>query len=347
MICPDALLLQNLIVFPHVASRGFSLTLPDLRHSSPEVLNQFNDAWQNILLQLPAHMRLQVQTTRDNDLEAPLQRYMGKTATDSNPWSRQVREERAQRYEARLKSGTLYRQRVIVFLALPLKDPPSWLASPVGLESRYRGLLDQVSAEIELQAGNIRRSLAAFGASITPMDDAAHHRYFASVLNPSLVHRPQFDSVSAFDPNRSVHANCWWSEGQSEPFGLLMDGHYHTQRVATRWPVTTNPLTLQPLCDLAGPNSRFTVNIVPVVTQQLIQKEERSLRRLEGEYASQKKPSLLPAIEKKRRRIQNLAAGLLRPFQAEFLIHTCMVGKNFVCREKARFSSCSYEPLNP
>ncbi|MBL9166650.1 MAG: hypothetical protein JNN07_02840 [Verrucomicrobiales bacterium] len=322
MICPDALLLRGLIVFPHVASRGFSLTLPDLRHAGPEVLNGFNDAWQNILLQLPPGMGMQVQTTRDNDLQCHLDRYTERSAADTNPWSRRARQERAQRYQDRLNAGTLYRQRVVIFLCEPLNDAPSWLSSPLHLEQRYRSVLDQVGANIERQADSIRRALAPFGASVTALDDAAHHRYFAHLLNPSLVHRPKFDVAATFDPSRSVHANCWWSEAQGQPFGFLMDGYYHTQRVATRWPATTNPLTLQPLCDLVGPNYRFTVNLAPMITQQVIQKEERSLRRLEGEYESTRKPSLLPAIEKKRRRVQNLATGLLRPFEAEFLIHT-------------------------
>jgi type IV secretion system protein TrbE len=248
MTCPDALLLQDLIVFPHVASRGYALALPDLRHASPDVLNHFSDAWQHFLLQTPDGMRLQVQTTRDNDLAAPLKRYSERTAATPDPWSRRVREERFCRYEARLKNGTLFRQRVILFLCMTLEDPPTWLASPIGLESRYRGLLKQVSQVIEQQAQNLGRSLAPFGATLTPLDDAAHHRYFAHVLNPTLAQRPDFDLMSTFDPARSVHSNCWWSEGQGQPFGFLMDGYYHTLRVATRWPVRIDPLTLQPLC---------------------------------------------------------------------------------------------------
>lgn len=322
MNCPDALLLENLILFPHVASRGFSLLLPDLHHASPDVLNAFNDALQGFLLQLPNTMRVQIQTSRDNDLETPLKAYAERTSQGPDGWARQAREERFKRFDDRIKAGSLFRQRVILFFAVPLVDPPSWLASPLGLSTRYRGLLNQANQQMDQQAQNLSRSLAPFGGALTGMDDAGHHRYFANVLNPSLVHRPEFDPLVMFDPSRSVHANCWWSEGQGQPFGFLLDGHYHTIRVVTRWPVTTNPLTLQPLCDLTGPNFRFTFNIVPIDTREFIKQEERALLRLEGQYLSEKKPSLLPGLEKRRRRVQSLCGGLLRPFWGELLIQT-------------------------
>lgn len=322
MNCPDALLLENLIVFPHVASRGFSLILPDLHHGSPEVLNAFSQAFQGFLVQLPREMRLQVQTTRENDLGGDLARFKGHTDEAPESWSRQVREERFKRFEDRIKAGSLFRQRVVLFLSVPLVHPPSWLASPVGLSNRYRALLAQANQQLDQQAQNLGRTLAPFGGSVTGLDDAGHHRYFAKVLNPSLVHRPGFDPLGLFDPTRSVHSNCWTSEGEGKPFGFLLDGHYHTIRVATRWPVTTNPLTLQPLCDLAGPNFRFTFNIIPIETREFIKQEERALLRLEGQYLSERKPSLLPALEKRRRRVQSLSGGLFRPFWGELLIHT-------------------------
>ncbi len=322
MTCPDGLFLNNLIVFPHVASRGYTLTIPVLRYAQPAVLNQFKTAWQNFLLQLPDGMRLQIQATRENDLQTALQRYAEVTNQTANRWSRRIREERAQRYLDRLRAGTLIQQRVVIFFAVTLPDLPSWLASPMGLEDRYRKLLERASTTIQQQADNLARQLSSFGGSLSSFNDEQHYRYFTLVLNPSLIKRSDFDPATAFDPERSIHSNCWWSEAMGTSFGFLMDRQYHTLRVATRWPRVTSPETTQSFERLAGANYRFTVNIAALSISDQIKKEERALKRLEGQYAMERKPSLLPPIEKKRRRIQTLAERLLRPFRTEFLVHT-------------------------
>ena len=64
MTFPDGHLLDDLIVFPHVASRGYELSLPDLREARPEVLDEFATVWQNNLLQLPEGVRISFQSER-------------------------------------------------------------------------------------------------------------------------------------------------------------------------------------------------------------------------------------------------------------------------------------------
>ena len=101
-----------------------------------------------------------------------------------------------------------------------------------------------------------------------------------------------------------------------------MDGHYHTFRVFTRWPAQLSPKSLQSLWELSGPNHRVTVNVRSVATKELIAREERELRRLEGQMAAERRPSLIPVIEKKRTRIAQLASCLLRPFAVETIVQT-------------------------
>ena len=77
---PDALLLDGLIVFPNAASRGYALSLPDLRQARPAVLNEFARVWENFLKQLPDGIRLQFQTSRSADFGRALDRYAAQTA---------------------------------------------------------------------------------------------------------------------------------------------------------------------------------------------------------------------------------------------------------------------------
>src|ERR1044071_10314257 len=109
MSFPDGYLLEDLIIFPDVASRGYELLLPDLREARPEVLNEFSDLWQNWLLQLPKGIRLSFQSDCNADFNAPMDKYARDTSTTSNAWSRRVREERHARCLAQIRAGQMVR----------------------------------------------------------------------------------------------------------------------------------------------------------------------------------------------------------------------------------------------
>ncbi len=322
MSFPDARLLDGLIVFPHAASRGFALALPDLRQARPAVLNEFSALWESFLKQLPATLRLQFQTSRSADFGPALDRYAAQTAQAAHGWSRRVREERHARYQQRMRAGELLREQTLIFFSVRLEHLPHLFTSPFGLEERYRVVLQQAAGQIQQAADNLSRLLASHGGCLTALNDEEHHVYFARWLNPSLAQRPDFDPRTTFDPACSVHANGWWSEAEGTDFGWMMDRHYHALRVLTRWPQRLDPLTLQPLWRLPGGNYRVTLNLRCLDEREIIHRGERQLRRLQGQYETERKPSLLPGIEKWRKRIENLAGGLIRPFAAEMLVHT-------------------------
>ncbi len=322
MTFPDGHLLDDLIVFPHVASRGYELSLPDLREARPEVLDEFAALWQNNVLQLPEGVRISFQSERISDFNVALDRYALATATTNNAWCKLAREERHGRYTARMRAGQLVRQRTALFLSVRLENMPDVFSSPFHLEERYRAVLHEAKRQLQQVADKLTAALAAQGGHLTALDDAGHHRHFARFLNPSLTARPDFDPITTFDPDRSIHANCWWSEAAGDKHGFFMDGHYYALRVFTRWPAQLSAKSLETLWELPGPNHRITVNIRSLATKELIAREERELRRLEGQMAAERRPSLLPAIEKKRKRIEQLASMLLRPFAVEIFDHT-------------------------
>jgi len=322
MTFPDGHLIDDLIVFPHVASRGYELSLPDLREARPEVLNELSDLWHSVLLQIPEGLRMSFQSERRSDFHRVLNRFARDTLAGGNAWSRLVREERHTRYTARMRAGQLVRQRTVLFLSVRLENMPDTFSSPFHLEERYRAVLHEAKCQLQQAADKLTAALAGHGGHLDALKDAGHHRHFARFLNPSLSGRPDFDPVMTFDPDRSIHANCWWSEATGDAHGFFMDGHYHALRVFTRWPAQLSATSLQSLWELPGPNHRVTVNIRSRAVKEVIKREEIGLRRLQGQLAAEGRPSLIPKIEKKRKRIEQLASMLLRPFAVEIIVHT-------------------------
>ena len=101
---------------------------------------------------------------------------------------------------------------------------------------------------------------------------------------------------------------------------FIMDGHYHSVIALTRWPRTTYPGIIQRLTNLRLLDYTITVNVDPLPITQEINKEEKEHDRVAGDYASEKKISLLTVMEKKQKKIHALMQGQTIPFKALFVI---------------------------
>ena len=153
------------------------------------------------------------------------------------------------------------------------------------------------------------------------MSDLDHFRHYKRFLNPSLNDRFDFDPADGFAPELSIQENCWHSEGNGQTdFGFFLDGHYHSLIVLTRWPRTTYPGIIQRLTNLRLLDYTITVNVDPLPITQEINKEEKEHDRVAGDYASEKKISLLTVMEKKQKKIHALMQGQTIPFNAMFVI---------------------------
>ena len=164
------------------------------------------------------------------------------------------------------------------------------------------------------------------------MTAAEHYKHYATFLNPSLGERFDYDPLETFDPARSIQDNCWHSEanGQAD-FGFWMDGHYHSMIVLTRWPKMTHPGLIHRLTGLRLLDFTITVNIEPLPVRDEIAKEERQHDRIAGDYASEKKLSLLTVMEKKQKKIAALMQGNTLPFRVLFAIHAWDQTKDGLC----------------
>lgn len=88
----------------------------------------------------------------------------------------------------------------------------------------------------------------------------------------------------------------------------------------TRWPRATYPGIIQRLTHLHLLDYTITINVDPLPITEEISKEEKEHDRVAGDYASEKKISLLTVMEKKQRKIHALMQGQTIPFHALFVI---------------------------
>ncbi len=326
MGAPDGFFVRDMIVFNHLrrggyVAKGFVLELPDLSNSPVSDLNDFQDQTALLLASLQENQRLQVQYYCDSNYRKELLRYQKETQQFSNAWTRRVRNERFLRYWQAMMERKLRRQRVVLYISRLIENQPAAGQSTRSRRNYYAGLLDQFASEYEHTHRLLLEIFAHMGGRVVPMTDQDHFRHYARFLNPSFDERFDFDPLGGFDPNHSIQDNCWHSEAVGlEDFGFFMDGHYHSVIVLTRWPRTTYPGIIQRLSALRLLDYAITVNVDPLPVTREISREEKAHERVAGDYASEKKISLLSVMEKKRAKIAALMQGQTLPFHASLTV---------------------------
>lgn len=323
---PNGYFVRDLIVFNHLrrggyVAKGFIFETPDLTNSPVADLNAFQDQLCLLLASLHENQRLQVQYFCDSDYKGELLRYQQETERFSNIWTKRVRNERFSRYWKAMSERQLRRQRVILYVSRVLENVPRSFQTAAARRDYYATLLDQLQSEFEHVHRLLLEIFDSTGSRLLPMTDLDHFRHFKRFLNPSLNERFDFDPSAGFAPELSIHENCWHSEGNGQSdFGFFLDGHYHSLIVLTRWPRTTYPGIIQRLTSLRLLDYTVTVNVDPLPVTKEISKEEKEHDRVAGDYASEKKISLLTVMEKKAKKIHALMQGQTIPFNALFVI---------------------------
>ncbi len=323
---PNGFFVRDLIVFNHLrrggyVSKGFVFEAPDLANSPADDLNEFQDQLCLLLASLHEHQRLQVQYFSDSDYKGELLRYQQETERFSNVWTRRARNERFSRYWQALSERKLRRQRVILYISRSLENSPSSFQTAASRRDYYAALLDQLEVEFEHIHRLLLEIFGSGGTRVSAMTDLDHFRHYKRFLNPSLNDRFDYDPAEEFASDLSIQENCWHSEGNGQSdFGFFLDGHYHSLIVLTRWPRTTYPGIIQRLTNLRLLDYTITVNIDPLPITREISKEEKEHDRVAGDYASEKKISLLTVMEKKQKKIHALMQGQTIPFHAMFTI---------------------------
>ena len=312
---PNGFFVRDLILFNHLrrggyVAKGFVFEPPDLTNSPIADLNEFQEQLCLLLASLHDNQRLQVQYFSDSDYKTELLRYQQETERFENVWTKRSRNERFARYWQAMVERKLRRQRVVFYISRSLENVPRTLTSNAALREYYLTLLDQLEMEFTHVHHLLKEIFASAGTRVLPMTDLDHFKHYKTFLNPSLADRFDFDAAQDFQPELSVQENCWHSEGNGQSdFGFYLDGHYHSVIALTRWPRTTYPGIIQRLTNLRLLDYAITVNVDPLPITQEINKEEKEHDRVAGDYASEKKISLLTVMEKKQKKIHALMQG--------------------------------------
>jgi len=262
--------------------------------------------------------RLQCQWTCDADYGHELQRYREATTEIENAEVKRVRTERFNRYWSRMQARTLRRERLILFLSIEIQTYSGNLHTGAGLREHYEKVLDQIRSQMEEFAGTVR---GIFGSEmrLRPLDDNAHSEALWRFLNPGLAAKA--DPPGGYDPGLTIQEAAWHCEGVAQPDGgFVLDGQYQAMLTLARWPQCTRPGIVAHLTGLPFLDYTITVNVTPSGVVGEIGREEKALKRLQGEYAEQPRPSLLVALRKKERKVEALSGGFVRPFQVTYMI---------------------------
>ena len=318
--------LRGLLIFNGLdaggfVSKGFIFEPPDFNNAQVGELNEFQDQLSVLLASLSDNQRLQVQWFCDSDYQRELLRYNEETKRATNVWTRRARNERFARYWQAMTNRQLRRQRLIIYISRSIETSPSFSAPRSTLTKHYEHLLDQLEQEFAQVHETLNGIFSGQGARIIPMKDADHYRHFTAFLNPSLAERFDYDPLETFAPLLTIQQNCWLGEGNGQAdFGFWMDGHYHSTIVLTRWPKMTFPGIIHRLTNLRLLDYTITVNVDPIPIRKEISREEKAHERIAGDYASEKKLSLLTVMQKKERKIAALMQGHTLPFNALFIV---------------------------
>jgi hypothetical protein len=321
---PNGIFCDGIILygFPErgaIASKGFWIEPPDVRGCTFAKLNALQDQVRALLALATPGRRLQIQWSCDSDYRRELLAYHAATQATLHPAVRAARNERFTRYWTRMQARTLRRERLAVFLSVEITRYSGNLQLPGGLRTHYGAILGGLTGQFA-DFSDTLRTIFHGEAAIRPMGDDDHCRLVREFLNPTLggwsEHAP-----AGCDPHATIQEQCWLGEGVGQADGgFYLDGHYHAILTLDRWPQRTRPGIITHLTGLPFLDYRITVNVTPGLARGEIKREEQAIERLAGEYADRRRHSLVVALRKKERKVENLAGGFVRPFDVTYVI---------------------------
>jgi type IV secretion system protein TrbE len=315
---------ENVIVFEGLyragfIARGFEVTPPDLENADPVHHNALESDLVAVLAAVKPHQRLQFQWDKGGKYRTALLRYRAETARlATNDWTKRVRNEVFVRAWQQDESGELRRERLRVYLTMPVG------ADVHGNKRRSREALLSAFQEEYHQFGLFLEALfGTTGGRVRPMSDADHFLHYLEFLNPSLPEQKIADPLEFFDPEKSIQENCW--HGECRPLdkpdtGFYHDGCYHGLLVLKALPKQTHPGISYLLTKLGFRDYSITMNVEPVDVDQLIEREQKELTRVEGDYESLRKVKFLAAIKTKAAKIARYCNGERSPYRLQYII---------------------------
>jgi len=305
-------------------SKGFVLDVPDLRHASEHALDGFYQSVRQFLHTLDESTRAQIRWSVDSNYREELMAFKNVTDERCEPdsWAAISRNERFNRYWRAMQTGQLRREKLVLFLSKRIAANPPAGASKTLLDEHYRRILAQYSEGFEHHGRVLTSLFEPHGARVTSMSTEDLFRYYATFFNPSYLRRDNYDPIGQFRAEETIHQNCWNQGVQAgKTFGFFADGFYQNLIILKRRPQRTRRGIFWALTSLPFLDYSITVNLYPQNIRKEINKAEKSLERVRGDYAAEGKHSLLTSKDVKEQRIKNLAQGDVVPFLYDYVVH--------------------------
>lgn len=318
----EGMLLYGSLERGGVVSKGYVLQPPDLRGAHVAMLNSYQDKIRSLLANLGEGRRAQIQWTCNSDYRAELTRYFRETEKITHPHTKRIRSERFDSFWQKMERRELRREQLVVFISTNLTSCAGNIKGTRSLAAYYDRILGQLRSQYDELTGTLR---TIFGADtpVSPMGDAEHFEYVLKFLNPSLGERHDLEIKNQFNPALTIQENCLNGDiGALPRTGFYLDGRYHSVFTLKRWPSRTYPGMIARLTSLPFLDYQITINIEPLPARNEVNKEEKAIERLRGEYEGNKRHSLLVAIGKKESKIESLSSGVVRAFNTSYILRT-------------------------
>ena len=310
------------------ASKGFEVQPPDLRNGAIDTLHEFEDKLRRLLVTIRPPARTQWCWSVNSDYKDVLEAYDQRTEKlAKNEWTYRTRKERYHRYVKRMEEGRLRREKLRLYISLPIpgKVKISDLKTNEEKLHFYDATLKGLESFFDTQF-HLMQHIFGAGTQIKIMGDKEHYLHHAEFFNPSFTYRTNNRVMERFSEENSILENSFKSSisgnerKEDKDFSFFSDGFYHNLLTVKRWPQNTYQSIFFRLSGLRFLDYSITVNVIPGDIKKEIVMEEKSIERLRGDYRSNGKESLLNAIEKKQRKIRSLSSGATYPLQVEYII---------------------------
>ena len=307
-------------------SRGFRLFPPDTKASSEQTLAALHENLVRYLQSVPDNQAVQWKWRKDSDYSQTLDYYDAQTARVEAGPIRAVREQASGYFRDLMNRKELRREHLEIYPCITLDRAGPLIATSAGLAELYRAILAQLTNVFAQIHSEI---FSCFGGEIvvTPMTAEDHF------LRTYLFYNPDFTGAlpllrSVFDPADSILTNCQATEidARNTSGRLYFGGHYHGIVVLEMLGSHTYETMIQHLTKAEFIDYEITVNLRPLDTRKLIEREERESQALQRqEVDDQEKqgitsPSRRSTVRLKEALVDKLSGGLSRFFAVTFAV---------------------------
>jgi len=323
LIIPNGHFADDLLIYGGLeagghASKGFRMLPPSLRSASASIKNNFHEKLRFVLQAIPKDQELQVQWTSTSDYREELLAYDKVTDACNLAHIRKLRKKKFSNYWEKMEREELRRECLVLFPIIPVETCSGVFETRKKLTKKYDAILSLLKTSFS-EAHNTYRTIFGEGVHVHAMNDEEHFLLMKRMLSPSQ--KFPINLEHCFRREESFQQNCLQSEFLIEGDCFYFDGFYHNVFSLSRWPQKTFPGIIDSLTALPFLNYQITLNIRPLPVKKEVEKEEKLLTRLHGEFESDaSRRSTLTGIEKKEAKIDALSSGFIFPFKADLVV---------------------------